>query len=146
MKILVDTSYIYGLLVQKSINHRAAQTILDKILLSGSDDQFITLNYVVQESYSVFSIRVHDATYLDALDDLIYGKNSFFEIIYMDSNSHIDGAIIQIIKDHLLEKPRKTLSFVDASLIYYGEQSQIDGILAFDSHFDTIIPSYPFSS
>lgn len=139
----MDTSFIYGLLAEMSPNHARALAILEQIMATGSGDKFFALNYVVQETYSVFSIRVHDAGYLDSLDDFFFGDASFIDIIYLDSNPHNDGAIIQIMKQNLLETSKRALSFVDAAQVYVAAQDQIDGIIAFDEYFDGIIQAYP---
>jgi predicted nucleic acid-binding protein len=142
MKVLIDTSFIYAVFIEKSSNHKKAQHFLEKILKSGQNDVFFTTNHVVQESYAVFSIRIHDATYLNALDEFFYGKTCFFEVIYIGADQIKDQAIVKIIKEHLVKQPKIALSFVDASLVYSAKLMAADKILSFDSHFKNIIPYY----
>jgi predicted nucleic acid-binding protein len=142
MKVLIDTSFIYGLYIQKSPNHDEAQRILDNILDHGQNDVFITTNHVVQESYSVFSNRVHEVSYLEILDEFFYGQNCFFEIIYVSADKSQDQLIEKIMNQYLRTTPKKLLSFVDASLIYVAKMISANSIISFDTHFDKILEYY----
>ena len=142
MKVLIDMSFIYAVFIEKSPNHKKAQLLLEKILKNCQNDVFFTTNHVVQESYAVFSIRIHDATYLNALDEFFYGETCFFEVIYIGADQIKDQAIVKIMKENLVKPPKKALSFVDASLIYTAKFMAADKILSFDSHFENIIPYY----
>jgi predicted nucleic acid-binding protein len=142
MKVLIDTSFFYGLYIKKSPNYENAQIILNKIYNEGQEHIFITTNHVVQESYSVFSNRIHDSAYLKILDDLFYGENSFFEILYISADKAKDQEIIKIMKKYLNQNPKKILSFVDASLIFIADAISADAIISFDKHFENILPYY----
>jgi predicted nucleic acid-binding protein len=142
MKVLIDTSFIYGLFIQKSPNHEEAQKILTQMYEKGKNDLFLTINYVVQECYSVFCNRIHDPTYLNTLDEFFFGNKCFFEILYLRADKTRDQEIIKIMKENLAKPSNKALSFVDASLIYIGKEISADAILSFDSHFEKVIPYY----
>ena len=142
MKVLIDTSFIYAIFIEKSPNHKKAQRLLEIILKSGQNDVFFTTNHVVQECYSVFSNRIHDAAYMNSLDEFFYGETCFFEVVYIGADRTRDQEIVQIMKEHLEKKPKKALSFVDASLIYIAKVISAEKILAFDAHFENIIPYY----
>jgi predicted nucleic acid-binding protein len=143
MKVLVDTSFIYGLFIRKSSNYEEAQKILDFILNQGQFDLFLTIDPVIQETYSVFSNRVHDAKFLETLDDFFYGPTNFIEIIYPEANRNTDQQIISIIKQALQETPKRILSFIDASLIFFAKQLNLEYIITFDGHFKKDLKSYP---
>jgi len=142
MKVLIDTSFIYGLFIQKSPNHENAHQILTKILEQGKNEIFLTINYVVQETYAVFCNRIHDSTYLNTLDEFFYGNNCFFEILYLGADKTKDQEIIKIMKENLNKNPKKALSFVDASIIHIGKEISADAILSFDKHFENVLPYY----
>ena len=143
MKVLVDTSFIYALYVQKSPNFIEAQKILDYILKNGQTELFLTIDYVVQESYSVFCNRIHDVKYLETLDSFFYGESNFIQILYLESNKNNDQQIVDVVKQALQETPKRVLSFVDAALIFYAKQLNIEHIIAFDAHFDKDLKNYP---
>jgi predicted nucleic acid-binding protein len=142
MKVLIDTSFIYGLFIKRSPNHENAQKKLERMFENGPSDIFLTINYVVQESYAVFCNRIHNSTYLNTLDDFFYGKNCFFEILYVRADKTKDQEISKIMKENRDMKPKKVLSFVDASLIYMAKEISADAILSFDRHFEKVLPYY----
>jgi len=142
MKVLIDTSFIYGLFVQKSPNHESAQKLLQKIHEKGQADLFFTTDQVIQESYSVFCIRIHEPTYLNTLDEFFYGKNCFFEILYLEADPAKTHEIVTIMKEGLRSSTKAAMSFVDASLIYMARTISASALLSFDGHFSPFLPSY----
>ena len=71
---------------------------------------------------------------LKLLDELFWGKGKFARIIFPSFEEF--KKIAEVMKTY--SSPSKMLSFVDASLIFFGKQLEIDDILSFDHHFDGI--------
>ncbi len=95
MKVLVDTSFIYALYVQKSPNFIEAQKILDYILKNGQTELFLTIDYVVQNPILYFAIGYTMLNIWRILDSFFYGESNFIQILYLESNKNNDQQIVE---------------------------------------------------
>ena len=135
MKILLDTNFFYAITDKTDARHDQAINLLESMDWS-QYSQILTNILVVSETYTLLMYRSQGKIHLfDELDELFWGKKKFFKILYPTKSAY--QAISKIMQTYA--SPKKQLSFVDASLIYYGKDLAVDHILSFDSHFDGII-------
>jgi predicted nucleic acid-binding protein len=135
MATLLDTCFLYALKDQDDPKHEEAQEILKK-LISPQYFPLVTSSAVVSETYTLMMFRSNgNISKLTILDNMFWGRERFFQIIYLDSRDFQE--IATYIKKY--SSPKKQLSFVDASLIYLGNKIKSTQIISFDSHFDGIL-------
>ena len=135
MGIVLDTSFLYALLIKKDKNHERAQMILKNLewVKFGS---VVTIGLVVNETFTLMNIRTKgNPTAIEQVNDIFYGEKNFFNIIYLNEEDFKSS--VNLMKSY--SKKEKILSFVDAALIYLAKRFRYKNIISFDSHFDGIL-------
>ncbi len=96
----------------------------------------VTTCLVVNETYTLLNYRSKGRRdLLIKLDELFWGEDNFFRIIYLGDSDYRE--IAQLLNKYT--SSQKTLSFVDASLIYVSQILKYEEIISFDAHFDGIL-------
>jgi predicted nucleic acid-binding protein len=135
MGMLLDTGFLYALKDEDDPNHNEAQSLLVKLDWA-NHAPVVTTDLVISETYTLMVYRSKgNISLLSALDDLFWGAETFFHIIYLGESDLRE--ITQILRKCVTS--RRLLSFVDASLIYLSESRKLHEIATFDSHFDGIL-------
>lgn len=123
MSVFLDTSGLYALLDGDDSNHaRAAKTW--KLLLE-QDEELVTNNYVVVESFALLQNRLG----MDAVVALQQRFLSLTRIAWIDEGIHAAAVAA------LLTAPRRRLSLVDCASFETMRRSEIETVFAFDRHF-----------
>lgn len=135
--ILLDTGFLFALKLEDDENHKPASLIF-KNLNWKQYGAIITNSLVVNETMTLANIKTNnDAATHQIMWDLFWGKELFFKIWEVPLSDYKE--IANIMHKYSDQKKNRILSFVDASLIFYAQQFQIQHIISFDQHFDGII-------
>jgi len=135
MTIIIDSNFLFALTFRKDKNHERALEILSE-LKDKPKHPIITNNLVLEEILSLVIFRFNgNIYYLDNINELIWGKNNFFQIQYLTKNDYLE--MFNILKKFTTSK--RLLSSVDASLIFSYQKLNAREIISFDSHFDGIL-------
>ncbi len=135
MGIVLDTSFLYALVIEKDKNHEGAQMILK----NSEWEKFgpvVTIGLVVNETFTLMNMRTKgNIIAIELLNDIFYGEKNFFSIIYLNEEDFKSS--VNIMKKY--SKKERILSFVDAALIYLAKRLRYENIISFDSHFNGIL-------
>lgn len=133
--IVLDSSFLYALLIKKDKNHESAEMIL-KNLEWEKFGPVVTIGLVVNETFTLMNIRTKgNNTAIEQLNDIFYGEKNFFSIIYLNEEDF--KSTVNLMKNY--SEKERILSFVDAALIYLAKRIRYEKIISFDSHFDGIL-------
>lgn len=133
--IVLDSSFLYALLIKKDKNHERAQTIL-KNLKWEKLGPVVTIGLVVNETFTLMNMRTKgNIAAIEQLNDIFYGEKKFFSILYLNEEDFKSS--VNIMKRY--SKKERILSFIDAALIYLAKRLRYENIISFDSHFDGIL-------
>ncbi|MGH9308481.1 MAG: type II toxin-antitoxin system VapC family toxin [Vicinamibacterales bacterium] len=122
--VFVDTSAFLGLLSLKDENHdRAARTFAT---LRTNRAPLVTTSFVLVETYALIGRRFGLAAVLDFRADFA----PLIDVVWVDETLHNGGL------DLLIERPKRTLSLVDAVSFVMMRERQMNEAFAFDPHFE----------
>ncbi len=121
--IYIDTSALYALL--DSSDRRHAQARDAWIQWSGSEEQFITSNYVLVESLALIRHRLG----VEAARRFQVDFTPVLHIHWITPDLHAVGVA------HLLTDSRRELSLVDCTSFAVMRALNLDRAFAFDQHF-----------
>lgn len=124
-KIFVDTSFFKGLVDQKDDFHDESKKILTK--LQDNSYEFISSNYVLDETYTLLRTRCDLDTAIDFHDGLGSGllKLTLLRI-------EIDD---EIFAWELFKEPWRHLSFTDCTSFALMNRLDLKDVATFDEHF-----------
>ena len=135
MTTIIDSNFLFALTFKKDKNHERALEILSE-LKDKIEHPLITNNLVLEEILSLVIFRFNGNVYhLEKVNELIWGKNNFFQILYLNKSEYLE--IFNVLKKYTTSK--RLLSSVDASLIFIYQKLNARKIISFDSHFDGIL-------
>ncbi len=106
------------------------------------DESFISSsqNHIIKLDFQLSKVNYYGGTTTDVLstwdklNKALLAEERFGG--YIKKSKHKFKKIAEVMQTY--SSPSKMLSFVDASLIFFGKQLEIDEILSFDHHFDGI--------
>lgn len=122
-RVFVDTSAIYGLLVESDSAHAAARQAFER--LRAGETVLVTTSYVLVETYALLASRVGRSG-VEAMRD---GFAPLLRVVW------IDEALHERALDLLLAGPRD-LTLVDTASFVVAREMQVDAVFAFDRHFE----------
>lgn len=123
MSTFVDTSVFLAVLGKDDVNNTlAAETLAD---LAENDEQLITTNYILVESYALIQRRMG----MDAIRDFQNSILPSLTLVWITLEEH------QRAIENFLSENRRNLSFVDCSSFDTIQRLGIDKVFTFDSHF-----------
>lgn len=124
MKYLVDANILVALFKRDDSTHNAAVALVTK--LKTEQNQFLTLNLVIQEATTVISYKMNQAN----ARRFYQGVNSVIDHILP-----LDEALEKRSWDIFLAQTKKGTSFIDCANIAAVEQYKLDKILSFDAFY-----------
>jgi len=135
MGILLDTGFLFSLKIKQDKFHGETKKLFKNTNWK-SYGLIATSNLIVNELYTLVNIRTKaNLDALTKLENLFWGKEKFFNIIFLQPQEYKEIAKIMI----KYSSPERILSFVDASLIYLSKKLNYTTIVSYDSHFDGIL-------
>jgi predicted nucleic acid-binding protein len=135
MGIILDSGFLYSLKIIKAKKYSRAIKILQETKWK-EFGSIITTNLVINELYTLVNARTKcNPDALKKIDELIWGKENFFKILFLNKQDYPEIAKLMI----KYSNPNTIISFVDASLIYIGKKLKYHSIVSFDHHFDGIL-------
>ncbi|MHA1145880.1 MAG: type II toxin-antitoxin system VapC family toxin [Candidatus Helarchaeota archaeon] len=141
MGVLIDTGFFFSLKIKRDRFHDKVKTFFENTDWK-SYGLIVTSNLVVNELYTLVNIRTKGNSHaLTRFDDLIWGEENFFKIVFLSPQEFIKTA--SIIKKY--STPTRILSFVDASLTFLARKLKITMIISNDGQFDGILTRIPIS-
>lgn len=120
MKLLLDSDFWFGLIVQRDPHHKSIQNFINHLT---NKIQLFTLNLVMQETATVLSNKADQQTSLYFLSE--------FEKLPV-SIIHIDLDLEAITWNLFKKQIKKGTSFIDCANLATIEMYKLDGILSFD--------------
>ena len=135
MGILLDTGFLFSLKIKRDKFHTKTKKLFKNINWK-SYGLIATSSLVVNELHTLVNIRTKaNLNALKQIEDLFWGEENFFSIIFLQLQEFKE--IAMIMKKY--STPERILSFVDASLIYLSKKLNFTTIVSYDSHFDGIL-------
>jgi predicted nucleic acid-binding protein len=122
-RVFIDTSAILALLVPTDDAHERATRIFER--LRGRESALVTTSYNLVETYALMDRRFGRASVASFRD----GFAPLLEVIWVDRELHERSL------DLLLDRPRG-VSLVDAVSFVTIREHRLDGVFAFDQHFE----------
>ena len=115
--------------------HSRAKEIY-KDYLDENRKECVTSIFVLEETFNLSVFRGKgNPNYVDSISSLFLGEKNFFQIINFIPKEMLD--IEKVLRTYL--RPKRLLSFTDASLIYLYQVKNAECIISFDGHFDQIV-------
>ncbi len=132
--IFIDTSAFYAVMDRDDEFHKQAKASWTKILSEESDEQLITSNYVLVESFALLQSRLGLSAVRTFYEDIL----PVVQAHWISQEDHA-GAIQTV-----LAAGRRRLSLVDCSSFHVMRRLSTHTAFAFDQHFSeqgfTVLP------
>jgi predicted nucleic acid-binding protein len=123
LSVFLDTSGLYALLDADDANHSRAAKAWKS--LAERDEELVTNNYVVVETYALFQSRLG----LNSVRALQQRFLPLFRIVWIDED--VQSAAVRT----LLTTAKRRLSLVDCASFETMRRAEIETAFAFDRHF-----------
>ncbi|MGE5576534.1 MAG: type II toxin-antitoxin system VapC family toxin [Syntrophothermus sp.] len=128
MKIFVDTSAWYAIVVSEDQFHQPARDTLVELLKGGAE--FFTTSFVISETYTLILRRFGNRDALTYLDFI--GKreaDGIIRIITVERETEKEARLL------LQKYSDRSFTYVDAVSAVVALKSSMDMIFSFDKHF-----------
>lgn len=124
MKIIVDSDFLFGLVIGVDAHHKNCKKLLKKC--SKDNVKLVALNLVIQETATVISNKRSQQDSLLFLDMV-----SKMPIDIIDLNSEVENLAWEVFK----KQTKKGTSFIDCANLAFCQKYKLDGILSFDDFY-----------
>lgn len=124
MKLLVDSDFWFGLLVEGDVHHKESRKIFKEIV--DAKVLLYCLRLVVYETATVLSYKIDQKASL-----LFLKKFRLLSVILIDIDEELEKRTWQIFE----KQTKKGTSFIDCANLAAKEKYNIDGVLSFDRFF-----------
>lgn len=139
MGIFLDTGFFLGLCHPKDEHHQNSVQLL-RILSSGQYGLIYTSPYVISEAATLLLVRTqNNQPLLTRFYQLLYGPKPLCRILSLtpDLDRQTWNLFLKFNKD--AKKKEDYCSYVDASNIVLCKNYNVDNIVSFNGHFDSLL-------
>lgn len=131
MTVFIDTNIFVAARNKSDINHKRAVELLKKALM-GEYGAMYTSDYIFDEAVTVALVRTKNPKIAIDIGNFILSSRKL-RILYVDN-------LILLKAWKIFKKyTERMLSFTDATSIALMNHYNIDYIMSFDTHFDSIV-------
>ena len=123
MRVFVDTSAWYALMVPEDSNYEAAQRVFDRLRMA--EATLLTTNYIALECTSLIQRR-HG---FEAARTFLARAMDLLDLVWIGKDQHAQGMRLW------LKSGRRTLSLVDCTSFWVMREQGVRQAVAFDAHF-----------
>lgn len=128
MKLLVDSDFWYGLVVEKDAHHE--QVTRNFRVYQKKQAEFLCLKLVIYETVTVLSRRIDQKRSLIFLE-----KFNYLPVTLIELDQKLENRTWDIFK----KQTKKGTSFVDCANLAVVEHYKLDGILSFNTFYPSTV-------